>query len=76
MKKWKLNLFTLLHAYCEQKRENQDLKNLLRDKDATIRGLRVEKEAYRRGYNELKGYAELCTPITERIENYKNGWLE
>lgn len=76
MKKWKLNLLTLMHMVCEQKRENQDLKNLLRDKDATIRRLRVEKEAYRRGYNELKGYAELCTPITERIENYKNGWLE
>lgn len=76
MKKWKLNLFTLLHAFCEQKRENQDLKNLLHDKDATIRRLRAEKEMYRRGYKKLAGYADLCTPIQERIENYKNGWLE
>lgn len=76
MKKLKLNLITLMHMVCEQKREIQDMTNYIRSQNKTIRDLRMEKEIYRRRCAELEGYADLCVPIKERLEMFKTGGMD
>lgn len=73
MKNHKLNIITLMHMICAQKREITDLKVLLKDQKKTIDRLRLEKEHYRRECMKRQVYADLLTPISTRVEHYANG---
>lgn len=65
MKKWKLNLITLMHMVCEQKRENDALRSAVSDLTEQNRKIRLASELQKR-----KLYAEIDN-LQGEVDYYK-----
>lgn len=79
MLKHKHGIITIYRLLVEQKRRIDELEELLDSEHKRYTRLLIEKEYYRRECNRRKGYADVMTPISERVQFYANGgrsWQE